>query len=142
MNVAPSSIEYYCSLCKKIFNSQTQADQHFSGKAHRHKISEDAISKSSPYSSSTKLGGSYPLNGKTVVVKNEGIQPKQPDITLGSNVKCQLFTCEHCHITLNSPRQFQQHMNGLRHKIIVGKAKPPAPPQAEEPGKRFLYCYQ
>ncbi|XP_031567240.1 zinc finger protein 385D-like [Actinia tenebrosa] len=135
-HIAPSSIEYYCSLCKKIFNSQTQADQHFSGKAHRHKISEDAISKSSPYSSSTKMGNgsTLSLDGQTAGFKNEAAQPKQPDINLGSNVKCQLFTCENCHITLNSPRQFQQHVSGLRHKIIVGKAKPPPPPQAEEPG--------
>jgi hypothetical protein len=116
-----------------------QADQHFSGKAHRHKLSEDAISKTSPYSSSGYMLG----NSSTAGSPSPGINieipqdHKQPEVKLGANIKCQLYSCDHCHITLNSPRQFSQHVNGLRHKIIVGKAKPPPPPQAEEPGNHM-----
>lgn len=126
--LSPSTIEHYCVICEKIFNSKNQAEQHFSGKAHRHKLSEKAIANINipniPGGSRSPLG-----------IKNNDLVAKQPDlIKIGGNVKSPLFSCEYCHITLNSQRQYDQHVNGLRHKIIVGKAKPPRPPQAEEPG--------
>jgi hypothetical protein len=58
-------------------------------------------------------------------IKNELFTPVDEVTNVGKNLS-ELFCCKMCNITLNSKKQLEQHNNGLRHKIIIGKANPPS----------------
>ena len=65
-------------------------------------------------------------------LNQESVIPEPPQgddnqsLNVGKNLITHLFRCENCNITLNSKKQLDQHNNGLRHKIIIGQARPPA----------------
>ncbi|XP_032219059.2 zinc finger protein 346 [Nematostella vectensis] len=119
----------HCPLCKKWFNSRVQADSHYSGKAH---LTQVDLYNMQPKFKKTKEEEEFDklLEEADAMTHQEVKNVK--NIKLGKNVKTQLYTCEPCNITLNSQKQMSQHLLGLRHKIVVGKAQPPPPPTPGE----------
>ena len=105
-----------CEACQKSFNSESQANQHFTSKTHQNRVQMMIPVTSAPVARATP-----PVSVP---------ETKPAEVKLGGNVKTQLFRCNPCNITLNSETQFKQHTRGVRHKIIMGKA--PAPPPAYE----------
>ena len=146
--VTEQSQFYKCDVCQKIFNSSIQLQDHMHGKAHQ-QMAQKKLETNPDISNTETLNpgdlnletmnpGTFnpgTLSPKTETTEaepmvmqhttNETSQPVNQDKNVGKNLSY-LFHCERCNITLNSEKQMQQHNKGLRHKIIVGKAEPPA----------------
>lgn len=101
-----------CYVCQKSFNSESQAEQHFTSKAHISKVN------------SSDEPSTCPVSGTGAVATYE---TKAAEVKLGKNISTELCHCNACNITLNSKNQLQQHKRGLRHKIMTGKATAPPP---------------
>lgn len=111
-----------CEICQKSFNSDLQAQQHFTSKAHQSKIR----TLSEPI---------HPGPAGSVVVPSATTKPAE--VKLGKNINTELCHCNACNITLNSKSQLKQHNRGLRHKIMTGKAS--APPPSYEGNMKYLF---
>ncbi|XP_028406049.1 zinc finger protein 385D-like [Dendronephthya gigantea] len=135
-----SNINFHkCEVCQKMFNSSVQLRDHMSGKVHQQMAQSKLESRSvgtvypgtldpGTFTPGTILPGSDSTHtqNKTIVqnTTNELAEPVNLSTKVGKNLS-DLFHCEKCNITLNSKKQLEQHNKGLRHKIIIGEAKPP-----------------
>ena len=123
----PSSESFKCDLCQRSFNSESQMNAHLSGKAHQ-LLSQSKLESTSVVASPESASSSLAAADETPVIPGGmgATAPEEngPALSFGSNLT-KVFHCAMCNITLNSQKQMEQHNKGLRHKIVIGKAKPP-----------------
>jgi len=111
-------VNLQCDICQKLFNSETQAVQHFQGQKHKQKLQSMEVSKTELQVTTTESNaslnqqqdGSYSAAGT-----ENGILPTLP--TNGS--ENQGLYCESCGLTVNSKIQMTTHLQGAKHKNIV-----------------------
>ena len=125
-NPSPETIK--CDLCQRSFNSESQMNAHLSGKAHQ-LLSQSKLESTSVVASFESASSSVAAADETPVIPCSmgaaaAPEEKGPPLSFGSNLT-KVFHCAMCNITLNSQKQMEQHNKGLRHKIVIGKAKPP-----------------
>ena len=121
------TLDLYCSICGKSFNSQIQAQQHYNGKQHKNREEQQLQAK--PVES---FPDAVVIPGVGLAGSGEDLPPScvSRTVKLGHNIKAKLLRCEACNITLNSEVQFSQHNRGLRHKMMTGQVTV-TPPQED-----------
>ena len=112
------SVSLKCDICQKIFNSESQAVQHFHGQKHKFRLQEiggsetemsaSPVSNASQQRIDTSHSASAPGNNSL---------PLSFLSTKGSENKG-LF-CEPCRLKVNSQAQMDTHLQGAKHKNVV-----------------------
>lgn len=98
---------------------------HLGGRAHQLLVKRK-IESSGILSSAAGTDNTISSPDETTAESSIGATSEQtgPPASLGTNLT-KVYHCAKCNITLNSQKQLEQHNRGLRHKIVIGKAKPP-----------------
>lgn len=112
------SVNLQCDICQKLFNSETQAVQHFQGQKHKQKLQSIGQSKTELRVSATECNAS--LNQQqdgtcSFAATENGTLPFSS--TNGS--ESEGLYCEPCGLTVNSRTQMTTHLQGAKHKNIV-----------------------
>ena len=111
-------VNLQCDVCQKLFNSETQAVQHFQGQKHKQKLQSMEVSKTELQVTTTEPNAS--LNQQqdgsySLAATENGILPFLP----ANGSESEGLYCESCGLTVNSKIQMTTHLQGAKHKNIV-----------------------
>jgi len=122
------SVNLECVICRKRFNSKTQAEQHFNGQIHKRKLQavvgsnnvEPTVSGSAGIStpSTEEPDASEPSQEQPGVLPSVDTSTSEiaPSSLDGKNNE---LYCEFCHLQVNSQSQMDMHLKGAKHKNAV-----------------------
>ena len=113
-------VNLQCDVCQKLFNSETQAVQHFQGQKHKQKLQSVRVSNTELQVSSTASNASLnqQQDGTTcnsVAASENGTIP----FSSANGSENEGLYCEPCSLTVNSKIQMTTHLQGAKHKNIV-----------------------
>lgn len=122
-------INLECIICRKRFNSRTQAQQHFNGQMHKRKLQTVL--------GSNKMDPALPQNvslPSTEQPSERALVQEQLQETLlindtpnevvssSENIETNDLYCEFCGLAVNSKMQMDMHLKGTKHKNAVTRA--------------------
>lgn len=99
-----------CVICQKLFNSESQAEQHFQSPKHKHKLQQVSESNASPQQQ--EQDGTYSAEG---AAENETL----PSWFTNTETDQAGLYCEPCNLAVNSTIQMTTHLQGTKHKNAV-----------------------
>ena len=111
-------VNLQCDLCQKLFNSETQAVQHFQGQKHKQKVQSAGVSNTELQVSTTDSSASlnHQQDGTySVAVTENGTVP----LSSANGSESEGLYCEACGLTANSKIQMNTHLQGAKHRSIV-----------------------
>lgn len=111
-------VNLQCDVCQKLFNSETQAVQHFQGQKHKQKLQSAGMSntelqvstKESKVSLNQQQDGTY---------SNSATENGTIPLSSANGSESEGLYCEPCGLTVNSKIQLNTHLQGAKHKSIV-----------------------
>lgn len=111
-------VNLQCDVCQKLFNSETQAVQHFQGQKHKQKLQSVGVSHTELQVSTTESNAS--LNHRqdgtySVAATENGTIP----LSSANGSESEGLYCEQCGLTVNSKIQMATHLQGAKHKNTV-----------------------
>ena len=111
-------VNLQCDVCQKLFNSETQAGQHFQGQKHKQKLQSAGVSntKLQVLVTESKVSLYQQQNGTYSIAATEnGTIP----LSSPNGSESEGLHCETCGLTVNSKIQMTTHLQGAKHKNIV-----------------------
>ena len=111
-------VNLQCDVCQKLFNSESQAVQHFQGQKHKQKLQSVGVSNAELQVSTTQSKES--LNQQqdgtySIAATENGTIP----LSSANGSEREGLHCETCGLTVNSKIQMNTHLQGAKHKNIV-----------------------
>jgi len=110
-------VNLQCDVCQKLFNSETQAVQHFQGQKHKQKLQSVIVSNTELQVSTTASNASNHQQDGTysVAASENGTIP----FSSANGPEREGLYCEPCDLTVNSKTQMTTHLQGAKHKNFV-----------------------
>ncbi|XP_078383289.1 uncharacterized protein LOC144665880 [Oculina patagonica] len=111
------SVNFKCDICQKIFNSESQAVQHFQGQ--KHKLKMQSVGGSNTEIHSTPASQQRQNGTHCVAATGNNMLP----FSLTNGSENNGLYCEPCGLTANSKTQMDTHLQGAKHKNIVASKR-------------------
>lgn len=111
------NVNLQCVICQKLFNSESQATQHFQSPKHNQKLKSFRDSKTGIASASGGNGSLTQQELCTGGTTHANGDPKNVERTPSpANTKTTELCCEICGLMMNSMLQMETHLLGSKHK--------------------------